>query len=111
VTDQVVADVYLAIEDKPAGHWPIRWREQQTEARLLTAAVACAALGLVVSACVRSTDKGVLVVPLLITPQNLLGATLVPIKSGPLKPLAVFFSPVYWAHGGSRSEGDCVPWF
>jgi predicted cobalt transporter CbtA len=44
------------------------------------AAVACAAMGLVVSACVRSTDKGVLAVPLLITPQILLGATLLPLR-------------------------------
>jgi len=51
------------------------------------AAVACAAIGLVVSACVRSTDKGVLAV------------------------LAKLFSPLYWAHRGCRSEGDGVPTF
>lgn len=75
------------------------------------AAVACAAIGLVVSACVRSTDKGVLAVPLLITPQILLGATILPIKGGPLKLLAMLFSPLYWAHRGCRSEGDGVPTF
>ncbi len=74
-------------------------------------AVACAAIGLVVSACVRSTDKGVLAVPLLITPQILLGATILPITGGVLKVLAVLFSPLYWAHRGSRSEGDGVPDF
>jgi len=73
------------------------------------AAVACAAMGLVVSACVRSTDKGVLVVPLLITPQILLGATILPIKDGVLAVLAKLFSPLYWAHRGCRSEGDGVP--
>ena len=73
------------------------------------AAVACAAMGLVVSACVRSTDKGVLAVPLLITPQILLGATILPIKDGPLAVLAQLFSPLYWAHRGCRSEGDGVP--
>ena len=75
------------------------------------AAVACAAIGLVVSACVRSTDKGVLAVPLLITPQILLGATILPIKGGVLAVLAKLFSPLYWAHRGCRSEGDGVPAF
>jgi ABC-type multidrug transport system ATPase subunit len=72
-------------------------------------AVACAAMGLIVSACVRSTDKGVLAVPLLITPQILLGATILPIKGGVLAVLAQLFSPLYWAHRGCRSEGDGVP--
>lgn len=75
------------------------------------AAVACAAMGLVVSACVRSTDKGVLAVPLLITPQILLGATILPIKGGVLAVLAKLFSPLYWAHRGCRSEGEGVPAF
>ena len=75
------------------------------------AAVACAAMGLIVSACVRSTDKGVLAVPLLITPQILLGATILPIRGGPLAVLAKLFSPLYWAHRGCRSEGNGVPVF
>jgi len=75
------------------------------------AAVACATMGLIVSACVRSTDKGVLAVPLLITPQILLGATILPIKGGLLKILATLFSPLYWAHRGCRSEGPGVPPF
>ena len=75
------------------------------------AAVACAAIGLTVSACVRSTDKGVLAVPLLITPQILLGATILPITGGVLKILAMLFSPLYWAHRGCRSEGQGVPVF
>ena len=75
------------------------------------AAVACAAIGLVVSACVRSTDKGVLVVPLLITPQVLFGGTIIPINGGVLKVLAMLFAPLYWAYRGCRSEGDGVPTF
>jgi ABC-type multidrug transport system ATPase subunit len=75
------------------------------------AAVACAAMGLIVSACVRSTDKGVLAVPLLITPQILLGATILPIRGGTLAVLAKLFSPLYWAHRGCRSEGQGVPVF
>ena len=75
------------------------------------AAVACATIGLIVSACVRSTDKGVLAVPLLITPQILLGATILPIKGGVLKVIAMLFSPLYWAHRGCRSEGPGVPEF
>ncbi len=72
-------------------------------------AVACAAIGLIVSACVRSTDKGVLAVPLLITPQILLGATILPITGGILQVIAMLFSPLYWSHRGSRSEGNGVP--
>jgi ABC-type multidrug transport system ATPase subunit len=75
------------------------------------AAVSCAAMGLVVSACVRSTDKGVVAVPLLITPQILLGATILPIKGGVLAVIAKLFSPLYWAHRGCRSEGPGVPEF
>ena len=75
------------------------------------AAVACATIGLIVSACVRSTDKGVLAVPLLITPQILLGATILPITGGVLKVLAMLFSPLYWAHRGCRREGQGVPVF
>jgi ABC-type multidrug transport system ATPase subunit len=75
------------------------------------AAVACATIGLIVSACVRSTDKGVLAVPLLITPQILLGATILPITGGVLKVLALLFSPLYWAHRGCRREGQGVPVF
>ncbi len=75
------------------------------------AAVACAAIGLIVSACVRTTDKGVLAVPLLIMPQMLLGATILPITGGILQPIAMLFSPLYWSHRGSRSEGDGVPDF
>jgi ABC-type multidrug transport system ATPase subunit len=72
-------------------------------------AVACAAIGLIVSACVRTTDKGVLAVPLLITPQILLGATILPITGGILKVLAMLFSPLYWSYRASRSEGNGVP--
>jgi ABC-type multidrug transport system ATPase subunit len=72
-------------------------------------AVACAAIGLIVSACVRTTDKGVLAVPLLIMPQILLGATILPITGGILQVIAMLFSPLYWAHRGSRSEGEGVP--
>lgn len=73
------------------------------------AAVACAAIGLVVSACVRSTDKGVIAVPLLVTPQILFGGTIIPITGGVLKLLAMLLSPLYWAHRGCRSEGEGVP--
>jgi len=77
----------------------------------LLAAVTCATMGLIVSACVRSTDKVVLAVPLLITPQILLGATILPIKDGLLKILVMLFSPLYWANRGCRSEGPGVPVF
>ena len=75
------------------------------------AAVACAAIGLVVSACVRTVDNGVLTVPLLITPQILFGATIIPIKGGVLKLVAMLFSPLYWAYRGCRNEADGVPTF
>ena len=75
------------------------------------AAVACAAIGLVVSACVRTVNKGELAVPLLVTPQILLGGTIIPIKGGVLKLVAMLFSPLYWAYRGCRSEADGVPTF
>jgi hypothetical protein len=48
-------------------------------------------------------------VPLLITPQILLGATILPIRGGLLAVLAKLFSPLYWAHRGCRNEGEGVP--
>jgi len=73
------------------------------------AALACAAIGLIVSALVRATDKGVMNIPLLITPQVLLSATILPIRGGILKWMAMLFSPLYWSHRGCRSEGTGVP--
>ncbi|MEY4567154.1 MAG: hypothetical protein RLY14_2124 [Planctomycetota bacterium] len=75
------------------------------------AAVACSSFALIVSACARSTDRGVLAVPLLITPQILLGATILPITGGAFRVVAMLFSPLYWAHRGCRSEGNGVPIF
>lgn len=74
-------------------------------------ALTCAAIGLIVSALVNATDKGVMNIPLLITPQVLLSATILPIRGGILKWLAMLFSPLYWAHRGCRSEGAGVPSF
>jgi len=53
----------------------------------------------------------VLAVPLLITPQILLGATILPIKGGVLAVIAKLFSPLYWAHRGCRRGGEGVPVF
>ena len=74
-------------------------------------ALACSAIGLVVSSLVKATDKGVMTIPLLITPQVLLSATILPIRGGILKLFAMLFSPLYWAHRGCRSEGAGVPDF
>lgn len=74
-------------------------------------ALACAAIGLIVSTLVSATDKGVMNIPLLITPQVLLSATILPIRGGILKWIAMVFSPLYWAHRGCRSEGAGVPTF
>ncbi len=52
-----------------------------------------------------------LAVPLLVTPQILFGGTLIPVKGGVLKLLAMLFAPLYWAYRGCRSEGDGVPTF
>jgi hypothetical protein len=73
------------------------------------AALACASIGLIASASVRSTDKGVLTVPLLIMPQILLGGAIIPITGGILKVCSLVFSPLYWAYRGCRVEGDGVP--
>jgi len=75
------------------------------------ASVACATFALIVSVCAKTTDRGVLTVPLLITPQILLGATILPITGGIFKVVAMIFSPLYWAHRGCRSEGKGVPVF
>ena len=73
------------------------------------ASLACASIALIVSACVRTTANGVLTVPLLITPQILLGGTILPIRGGFLAVIAKLISPLYWAHRGCRSEGEGVP--
>jgi len=73
------------------------------------AAVACAAIGMIVSALVRSSETAFLAVPLLVTPQLLLGAGILPIRGGLLDVLAKMFAPAYWAYRGVRSEGAGVP--
>ena len=73
------------------------------------AAVACAAIGMIVSALVRSSETAFLAVPLLVTPQLLLGAGILPIRGGLLDLLAKVFAPAYWAYRGVRSEGAGVP--
>ena len=73
------------------------------------AAVACAAIGMIVSALVRSSETAFLAVPLLVTPQLLLGAGILPIRGGLLDVLAKVFAPAYWAYRGVRSEGAGVP--
>ena len=72
-------------------------------------AVACAAIGMIVSALVRSSEAAFLAVPLLVTPQMLLGAGILPIRGGLLDLLAKVFAPAYWAYRGVRSEGAGVP--
>ena len=72
-------------------------------------AVACAAIGMIVSALVRSSETAFLAVPLLVTPQLLLGAGILPIRGGLLDLLAKVFAPAYWAYRGVRSEGAGVP--
>ena len=72
-------------------------------------AVACAAMGMIVSALVRSSETAFLAVPLLVTPQLLLGAGILPIRGGLLDLLAKVFAPAYWAYRGVRSEGAGVP--
>jgi ABC-type multidrug transport system ATPase subunit len=111
---RTTVELGFMLREAIGGEWPVEiYRRGALVSASLNwlAAVACAAMGLVVSACVRSTDKGVLAVPLLITPQILLGATILPIKGGVLAVLAKLISPLYWAHRGCRSEGAGVPEF
>ena len=56
-------------------------------------------------------DDLVKAVPLLVTPQILFGGTLIPIKGGLLKLVAMLGSPLYWAYRGCRNEADGVPTF
>jgi ABC-type multidrug transport system ATPase subunit len=105
-------EIAFSIRDALGGHRPVAtyYRGPWLSGTFnWLGAVACAAIGLIVSACVRTTDKGVLAVPLLITPQILLGATILPITGGILQVIAMLFSPLYWSHRGSRSEGEGVP--
>ena len=72
-------------------------------------AVTCASIGMIVSAFVRTSEEAFLALPVLVTPQMLLGAGILPIKGGVLAVLAKGFIPTYWAYRGVRSEGAGVP--
>jgi hypothetical protein len=102
------------LRDEWGGETPVEQYRRGASLEFLLnwlSSLACAAIGLVVSSLVKATDKGVMTIPLLITPQVLLSATILPIRGGILKFFAMIFSPLYWAHRGCRSEGAGVPDF
>jgi ABC-type multidrug transport system ATPase subunit len=65
------------------------------------AAMVCAGIGLVFSGLVKSREQVMLVLPLLILPQLLLGGMLLRLKGGLLTEIAEFFVPAFWAFRGT----------
>jgi hypothetical protein len=61
------------------------------------------ALGLVLSACVSSPDRASTLLPYVIIPQIILAGGLLPIRTQPLKGLAMLLAPAYWALRGART--------
>lgn len=65
------------------------------------AAMVCAGIGLVFSGLVKSREQVMLVLPLLILPQLLLGGMLLRLKGGVLTAIAELFVPAFWAFRGT----------
>ena len=65
------------------------------------AAMVCAGIGLVFSGLVKSREQVLLVLPLLILPQLLLGGMLLRLKGGVLTAIAEIFVPAFWAFRGT----------
>jgi len=65
------------------------------------AAMVCAGIGLVFSGLVKSREQVLLVLPLLILPQLLLGGMLIRLKGGALTIIAEIFVPSFWAFRGT----------
>jgi len=65
------------------------------------AGMVCAGTGMFVSGMVKSREQALLVLPLLILPQLLLGGMLIRLKGGFLTNLAELFVPSFWAFRGS----------
>ena len=61
----------------------------------------CAGIGLVFSGLVKSREQVLLVLPLLILPQLLLGGMLLRLKGGVLTAIAEIFVPAFWAFRGT----------
>jgi ABC-type multidrug transport system ATPase subunit len=65
---------------------------------LVLLALTGVALGLLLSACVSSTDRANALLPYVLIPQIILGGCIMQFSSGPLYWLAFVTSPVYWAY-------------
>jgi len=65
------------------------------------AAMVCAGIGLVFSGLVKNREQVLLVLPLLILPQLLLGGILLRLQGGPLTTVAEIFVPAFWALRGT----------
>jgi ABC-type multidrug transport system ATPase subunit len=65
------------------------------------AAMVCAGIGLVFSGLVKSREQVLLVLPLLILPQLLLGGILIRLTGGALTTVAKIFVPAFWALRGT----------
>ena len=83
-------------------------------------AVAGVALGLLISACARSEDQAVAIIPIALLPQLILGGGIAPLRDGSLVHwLARSFVATYWGfeamypgtpRGTAGLEGDVRPW-
>ncbi|MFZ9748167.1 MAG: ABC transporter ATP-binding protein, partial [Opitutaceae bacterium] len=65
------------------------------------AAMACAGIGLAISALARQREQALLVLPLLLLPQLLLGGLLIRLDGGLLAGIAEIGVPTFWAFRGS----------
>jgi ABC-type multidrug transport system ATPase subunit len=73
------------------------------------AGCACAGMGLMVSAIVRSRGQALSMVPLLILPQLLLGGLILPLHEGFLRVLAQLLAPSYWGFRGIAIQDPSWP--
>jgi len=67
------------------------------------------ALGLMLSACVSSTDRANTLLPYVLIPQIILGGGLIAIQGEPLRTIAVLMSPVYWAFRAVKAGETELP--
>jgi ABC-type multidrug transport system ATPase subunit len=72
-------------------------------------AMAGVALGLLLSACVRSPDKASTLLPYVLIPQIILGGGVLVIRDGPLFYAAAVLSPAYWAYRAGRTGATSLP--
>ncbi|MBV9125500.1 MAG: ABC transporter permease, partial [Planctomycetes bacterium] len=76
---------------------------------LVLLAVTGVALGLLLSACVSTTDRANTLLPYVLIPQIILGGGIMPIREGLLLVVAQICSPAYWAYRAVRRGATLLP--